>query len=1143
MPIFKIRIAILISVAFFVTPLILGGFFISANTVQAQITSTVSSTQVGGNWSNPTTWADGEVPIATDGVEINGPVYVDINISIAQVIVSDQGILQNYRNPYGAYFYTLTVDGEIVNNGTIQNNYYGFFLNVAGNITNNGTWNNYRTYLITNQSRQIITANPIESEVVFDQSFEIIGSPSFYDLDFNDQTITLNSSEQAITILETIKLPGTIVGQGSLVFADNSSVAGDVIAPTVIFAPGNQKIGATITADQIIFKGPGQKNFINTTLNGSVNIEQGTIVQNYRNPYGAYFYTLTIDGEIVNNGTIQSNYYGFFLNVAGNITNNGTWNNYQTYLIWDEVAGATDYQLRLSSDNDIWLEPIILSQAKYNITDILTQVFYWQTRANVNGNYTGWSETRWINGTDESELEPVILIPGIIASYLNRDDQDKDEIWLNLDKMLISKSDDYLDVLKLKEDGYPDAEIFASDIIRKILFKEYWQGLIEELESEGYIEDVSLFVFPYDWRLDIDWIAGDPPVPEVANLENEIGLILAQTGAQKVNIIAHSMGGLVAKRYMVKYGSQSVNKFIDIATPHIGAPKAFKILEYGDDMGLHVGKISLLNSDRINQISQNFPSIYQLLPSRQYFTQGDSDLGSYIADVYDLDNNQLKGNLNFDQSIEFMRNTGRNDLLLGFNDNLHNTIDSYTPQFDGIDTYNIIGCGQATLGKIYVLNKEKTGEYEYGLKYINGDSTVPLGSAEAMFSSQKAYLKNIAHAEMPSADGVKELIISILQNEQENFNFSGYSDLNQDNGICSFNGTQVSLHSPMTLHVYDESGNHLGPDENGDIEYGIPGAEYDVIDGNTFVFLPDGLNYTVKGEAESQGQFNARIQDIEEGEYTQTVYYNQIPIETESTNIGIELDSYIMRIDQDGDQVFEDQLEPDSILDQEESADTIRPETTIDISGDKNEDDKYITDVEIELIAEDDQGGSGVLITEYSFDNQIWHEYLEPIILDEDGNYVFYYMTTDRAGNVEEVKQLEFVISRPIAIDDLIGKIRQFYIDGKITKKHVKNSLIRQLQRIQKQINLHEKKLAKREKQLELKMEKCLKKKDQAYCDRRVEKVFNRKTERLKQIRQRFIQIQYSLILKQLKHYDRRNWIDDEVYGIIKSDIEYLKTN
>ena len=45
------------------------------------------------------------------------------------------------------------------------------------------------------------------------------------------------------------------------------------------------------------------------------------------------------------------------------------------------------------------------------------------------------------------------------------------------------------------------------------------------------------------------------------------------------------MGGLVVKKYIMEYGQNSVNKFIDIGTPHLGSPSAFKTLMYGDDLG------------------------------------------------------------------------------------------------------------------------------------------------------------------------------------------------------------------------------------------------------------------------------------------------------------------------------------------------------------------------------------------------------------------------------------------------------------------------------------------------------------------------------------------------------------------------------
>ena len=53
-------------------------------------------------------------------------------------------------------------------------------------------------------------------------------------------------------------------------------------------------------------------------------------------------------------------------------------------------------------------------------------------------------------------------------------------------------------------------------------------------------------------------------------LNDIIKVIKYRTGKPKVNIIAHSMGGLVARRYVQIFGDNSVNKLILIATPNKG---------------------------------------------------------------------------------------------------------------------------------------------------------------------------------------------------------------------------------------------------------------------------------------------------------------------------------------------------------------------------------------------------------------------------------------------------------------------------------------------------------------------------------------------------------------------------------------------
>jgi len=602
-------------------------------------------------------------------------------------------------------------------------------------------------------------------------------------------------------------------------------------------------------------------------------------------------------------------------------------------------------------------------------------------------------------------LTPVILIPGIMGSYL--DDQNGEEVWPNIIKMMLPGDDSYLNDLELNYLGYPDEnkKIMPTEIVRKILTNDYFNGLINELKDKGYQENINLFYFPYDWRLDINWIAGDSPLLDVNTLKNKIEQVLTTTGATKVNLIAHSMGGLVVKSYLQKFGTEKVNKFIDIATPQLGAPSAFKILFYGDNLDIYI-----LNTNTVKNISQNMPSVFQLLPSRQYFNLGDVDYRNYVADIYDIDNNGVKGNLTYDETNDLLQNTGRNVNMLAKNDELHNSIDN----LDFGKTYNIVGCGQPTLGKIYILNKEKDGGFEYGLKYINGDGTVPLDSAEAISAQKTVYSKNYGHANLPSAPGVKQLVSAILSDEINNFNYGDYNNLLPDKILCPLNGTQVSFHSPIDLQVYDEASNHLGPNANGDIEMGIAGASYDIIEGNKFVFLPEGHTYRVVGQATAAGIFNARIEKVEDGVYTRTVYYNEVPLPSNKSQVNLDLsdkENYLMTIDKNGDGQDISDINPSAVLTGEAVNDLIKPNTAASLAGTTGENNWYISSVSVTLSSQDNEGGSGILKTEYSLDSgNTWQLYQSSIIFNQSGQYNILFQATDRAGNVEAAQSLNFKI-------------------------------------------------------------------------------------------------------------------------------------
>jgi hypothetical protein len=501
---------------------------------------------------------------------------------------------------------------------------------------------------------------------------------------------------------------------------------------------------------------------------------------------------------------------------------------------------------------------------------------------------------------------PVVVVPGITGSKLNKKTLIPpnlfriDEVWPNFDAMLFSKSDDHLDDLILDNNGATTTNLILGDIFREKFVFDFFEGLINELESNGYEEGVDLFVFSYDWRLKNEYNAGQ--------LKVKIDEILNQTGKNQADIVAHSMGGLVSKYYIKHLSNSSVRKFVDISTPHLGSPETAKTLLYGDNLG-----IPFLNTNKINIISQNMPSIYQLLPSLNYFDLTDSDYEYYLFDLKDFDEDSITGRLTHNQSLDFLSNTGRNSTLLSEVDAFHNDLDNWSGSDFGVNTTNIVGCGLPTIGKIFINDKEETGGFKYALVYIDGDETIPLRSAESIGSDNVYYVNNESHATMSSASGVRQLVSSVLTDLI--FDLSSYSNISENKDNCGFSGKVFSVHSPVELHVYDSQDRHMGPVENGDTEVSIPGAVYDVIEDNKFAFLPEGGTYRVEMIATDTGSFGVDIETIENVAITNTLTYTNIPLTTASTTAKITLApsqiDFSIKIDQDGDGNFETVVQPD----------------------------------------------------------------------------------------------------------------------------------------------------------------------------------------------------------------------------------------
>jgi len=249
---------------------------------------------------------------------------------------------------------------------------------------------------------------------------------------------------------------------------------------------------------------------------------------------------------------------------------------------------------------------------------------------------------------------PVIIIPGLIGSELvNKNTNEK--VWFDLAR---AKDDDIRLPISVDITANRD-NLVAGDILRKVQLVrltpeiEIYQKLIDSLQSDGYTEGKidapgengygdTFYVFAYDWRLD--------NVENAHNLLQKLDEFRAKLKRPdlKFNIVAHSMGGLIA-RYAAMYGKADLpagnfrpvwkgasyfNNISLIATPNGGSLSALNSLLNGFSL-FGSGKLNLPFVQNLTKYDLfTLPALYQLLPHDGMVRAYDENLKPIKVDIY-----------------------------------------------------------------------------------------------------------------------------------------------------------------------------------------------------------------------------------------------------------------------------------------------------------------------------------------------------------------------------------------------------------------------------------------------------------------------------------------------------------------------------
>jgi pimeloyl-ACP methyl ester carboxylesterase len=203
----------------------------------------------------------------------------------------------------------------------------------------------------------------------------------------------------------------------------------------------------------------------------------------------------------------------------------------------------------------------------------------------------------------------VVVVPGIMGSELTAADvaQHQTLVWLSIPRIYAG----WLSRLQLAADGEsqfdPAYTAFATNVLNK-----YYGELVLQLSQRWKAR-----AFWYDWRKSLSIAADD--------LER---FLRREFQDQPVNVVAHSMGGLVTRTLLLKApttaaGDPLVSRLVMLGTPNFGSFEVPQIFAGIQDsvrqmIRLMGGLSGLLNSEparrRLLEILASFPAIYQMLP-------------------------------------------------------------------------------------------------------------------------------------------------------------------------------------------------------------------------------------------------------------------------------------------------------------------------------------------------------------------------------------------------------------------------------------------------------------------------------------------------------------------------------------------------
>jgi|AntRauTorcE11897_2_1112592.scaffolds.fasta_scaffold03878_3 hypothetical protein len=568
----------------------------------------------------------------------------------------------------------------------------------------------------------------------------------------------------------------------------------------------------------------------------------------------------------------------------------------------------------------------------------------------------------------QAEAEPtgassVLFLPGIMGSRLYEKGQQCGDFGVEQERWFSESDCDQLRLLT-RFDGTSLNDIYtkAEDdaVVNKVLlFFNLYRSFIQDMNDLEESDAIADFVpFAYDWRLRLDDLLKttiDPVSGEVryvvgTNLEDShlyqtVEEMVSDSHNDKVTIVAHSNGGLLAKTFLSALQAtgdplaDKIDNVILVASPQVGTPDAVTGLLHGNEIGA-----GFVVSQEVARILLNTaPFGHHLLPNQNYFNgEGVAVRTPVVTFKTGAATDEWRSTFgseitSTDQLHQFLsKDSGRpvpvvddllqpqvvDNFLLNYANVIAAVVENWTPNAD-TNVYQIAGTGiETTAGLTYFTDTECiTGGFlwfecsQYAPKlgyYINhthdGDGTVVVPSALGMKESdevERVWLDLASagrvHNNIMEVPELSTYITDIIQSAEAPALPSNFSS----SPIIPEVGKRLSffLHSPLDMYVESSVGlTSSSTDE-------IPGVTYRRYGEVQYLSVPaDSTDLTLQLRGYENGSFTLVVQEWDGEVLVSTESFEAIPTGAK-TIIELPLDSFAqntsLEIDFDGDGVVD----------------------------------------------------------------------------------------------------------------------------------------------------------------------------------------------------------------------------------------------